>query len=211
MTTSYGSAPLQTNDVAYKPNLLKVNEPQVTPSAGFGEKLQSALLPDAPEPSSVAGTVGDQVTDLSGGSDILDVAPAAMDIGVSLASGNPVAAGLAGADLLQSVLKADIEAQFTDLGQGIAAALVAGLSGDPSATAVLPSAEELAEQAALVSADIVANGSQQVANASNNVLGNIGTSQEGKSTPTKGTIPKAFLDNTSVAKEEPLLNQQENS
>ncbi|MDO6687825.1 MULTISPECIES: hypothetical protein [unclassified Agarivorans] len=211
MTTSYSSTPLATNDVAYKPKLLDVSNQQpseVKTDTSFSQKLKQALTPDSQkEPvteqvASSAQTAGA----VENGVGITDIAPAAMDIGLGLATGNPIQAGLAGADLMQTVLKADIEKQFTELGQGIAAALVAGLSGDPSATQVLPTAEELAEQAALASAEIVNEGGLQVAAANQSAAGLIGTSQEGKSVPTKGSVPKAMLEAQANINDDELLD-----
>ena len=153
MTTSYSNTPLATNSLDYKPNLIEVNNQQtseVKQDTSFTQKLQDALSPksDTQQNTEALATSANSTDNAEGTVDvgIMDVAPAAMNIGMGLASGNPVAAGLAGTDLLQSVLRADIEKQFTELGQGIAAALIAGMSGDPSATQVLPTAEELAEQ-----------------------------------------------------------------
>ncbi|MEE1674618.1 hypothetical protein SNR37_004061 [Agarivorans aestuarii] len=214
MTTSYSNTPLATNSLDYKPNLIEVNKQQpseVKSESSFTQKLQDALSPNIDKQQSTETLATNaSIDDNSEGTvdvGIMDVAPAAMNIGMGLASGNPVAAGLAGTDLLQSVLRADIENQFTELGQGIAAALVAGMSGDPSATQVLPTAAELAEQAALASADIVAEGSQQVAAASQNGSAATGVSQEGKSVPTKGAIPKAILDAENAPKNDELLKQ----
>jgi flagellar hook-basal body complex protein FliE len=214
MTASYSKTPLATNSLDYKPNLIEVNKQQaseVKSETSFTQKLQDALSPksDKPQNAEALATSASAEANAEGSVDIglMDVAPAAMNIGMGLASGNPVAAGLAGTDLLQSVLRADIEKQFTELGQGIAAALVAGMSGDPSATQVLPTAEELAEQAALASADIVAEGSQQIAAASQTGSAATGVSQEGKSVPTKGSIPKAMLDAENAPKNDELLKR----
>ncbi|WP_221075232.1 hypothetical protein [Agarivorans aestuarii] len=214
MTASYSNTPLATNSLDYKPNLIEVNKQQpseVKSETSFTQKLQDALSPksDKPQNAEALATSESAEANTKGTVDIglMDVAPAAMNIGMGLASGNPVAAGLAGTDLLQSVLRADIEKQFTELGQGIAAALVAGMSGDPSATQVLPTAEELAEQAALASADIVAEGSQQIAAASQTGSAATGVSQEGKSVPTKGSIPRAMLDAENAPKNDELLKR----
>ncbi|GAB1624015.1 hypothetical protein AAOGI_40650 [Agarivorans albus] len=214
MTTSYSNTPLATNSLDYKPKLIEVNNQQaseVKSDTSFTQKLQDALSPksDTQQNTEALATTTNTGDKAEGTVDvgIMDVAPAAMNIGMGLASGNPVAAGLAGTDLLQSVLRADIEKQFTELGQGIAAALVAGMSGDPSATQVLPTAEELAEQAALASADIVAEGSQQIAAASQTGSAATGVSQEGKSVPTKGSIPKAMLQGDSAVQNDELLKR----
>ncbi|MDO6763171.1 hypothetical protein [Agarivorans sp. 1_MG-2023] len=212
MTTSYSSTPLATNDVAYKPKLLDVSNQQpseVKTDTSFSQKLKQALTPDSqkePVTEQVASSTQKAGAAAENGVGITDIAPAAMDIGLGLATGNPIQAGLAGADLMQTVLKADIEKQFTELGQGIAAALVAGLSGDPSATQVLPTAEELAEQAALASAEIVNEGGLQVAAANQSAAGLIGTSQEGKSVPTKGSVPKAMLEAQANINDDELLD-----
>ncbi|WP_220719908.1 hypothetical protein [Agarivorans litoreus] len=215
MTTSYSNTPLATNSLDYKPNLIEVNNQQtseVKTGSGFTQKLQDALsLKSDTQLNTQALATATNTGDKAEGTvdvGIMDVAPAAMNIGMGLASGNPVAAGLAGTDLLQSVLRADIEKQFTELGQGIAAALIAGMSGDPSATQVLPTAEELAEQAALASAGIVAEGSQQVAAASQIGSAASGVSQEGKSVPTKGAIPKAMLQAGNTVQNDELLQQE---
>lgn len=186
---------LATNDVDYKPTLLKTNNHQASSetndSRSFSETLKSAL---SAEPARETKPAEEATSATEVSQTVSDVASSAVDLGMGLATGNPLAAGLGGADMLQTVLRADIEAQFTQLGQGIAAALIAGLAGDPSATEVLPTSEELAAQAAAASADIVSNSSKQVAALNDTTVSDPQAIQGEKGIPTKGTIPKAILE-----------------
>ncbi|WP_432455489.1 hypothetical protein ACRRS0_08545 [Agarivorans sp. QJM3NY_29] len=221
MSSTYNSTPLATQDIAYKPKLIEVNAQQTaeeSSNGGFAETLKQVLQLGDSSATESLGQAADKLTteeqtakaepkDLS----LEELAPKALDLGLGLASGNPIAAGLAGTDLLQSGLKTDIEAQFTQLGQTLAAALVAGLSGNPIATAVTSSVESVGQQTALdqvkaigeqaLGAESKIAGVSDLVEAVGSKIAGVTESAEAKTAAnltgaikTKGTIPQAILD-----------------
>ncbi|WP_427983662.1 hypothetical protein [Agarivorans sp.] len=201
------STTLATNNVDYKPTLLKTNKhtasSETNTANSFSETLKSVFSSSTSNKTKAVDELSTATSDKPAeqvaaapevGETVSNVASSAIDLGMGLATGNPLTVGLGGTDMLQTVLRADIEAQFTQLGQGIATALIAGLAGDPSATKVLPTSDELAAQAAAASAEIVSNSSKQVAALNNNATSSSLSINEGKGIPTKGTIPKAILE-----------------
>ncbi len=132
---------------------------------GFLEKLQQFFSGDDSDSESLLTQAADAASsDDESGIDVDtgDIITGVAGVGLGLASGNVLSAGLAGTELLQATFQSQIQEEFTELGQELAVALIAGLSGDPSATAVASASSDTSlQQSLLTKASAVGDSANQ--------------------------------------------------